>query len=187
VPKNPTSIELVESFIERRPWNRRWFSFALAALLMVVDYFSVPYDFAPTYFILPPMLVAWHWGAREGVALALGLSATHLLFQQMWGMPGLAGAASVNALMRICVLLVLVVITSRLGRRTRASRARVKMLEGILPICAYCKDIRDEHGQWEQIEEYVSQHSEAHFSHGICPKCAESHFGEYRRDKTVGH
>jgi hypothetical protein len=186
VVKNPTSSEPAESFIERRPWNRRWFSFALAALSLGIDYFTIPYDFVPSYFILPPMLVAWNWGAREGVALALGLSATHLVFQQMWGMSGMEGAASVNALMRVCVLLVLVGITARLGRHTRASRARVQMLEGILPICAYCKDIRDENGQWEQIEQYVSQHSEAHFSHGICPKCAESHFGEYRRDKTAG-
>lgn len=173
----------MESFIERSPWNRRWFSFAASALFVGVDYFTVPYEFVPTYFILPPMLVAWHWGAREGAALALSLSVAHIGFLHVWGKWDMSETAPVNALMRICVLLIMVIITSRLGRYTRASRARVKMLEGILPICAYCKDIRDEQGQWEQIEQYVSQHSDANFSHGICPKCAETHFGEYRRDK----
>jgi PAS domain S-box-containing protein len=51
------------------------------------------------------------------------------------------------------------------------SLARVKQLEGILPICTYCKKIRDETDKWHQMEEYISKHSEADFSHGICPEC----------------
>lgn len=49
----------------------------------------------------------------------------------------------------------------------------LKSLRGILPICSYCKKIRDEKGAWKQLEEYVSTHSEADFSHGICPECVE--------------
>jgi hypothetical protein len=45
-------------------------------------------------------------------------------------------------------------------------------LEGILPICASCKKIRDENGAWHQLEFYISEKSEAEFSHGICPECA---------------
>ena len=48
----------------------------------------------------------------------------------------------------------------------------VKVLRGFLPICAQCKKIRDDKGYWNQIESYISQHSEALFSHGICPECA---------------
>jgi DNA-binding response OmpR family regulator len=51
--------------------------------------------------------------------------------------------------------------------------ARVKQLEGIIPICMYCKRIRDDQSSWQQLEEYISEHSEAHFSHGICPHCVE--------------
>lgn len=51
--------------------------------------------------------------------------------------------------------------------------AQVKMLEGIIPICMYCKKIRDDHNSWNQLEQYISDHSEAQFSHGMCPKCAE--------------
>lgn len=53
-----------------------------------------------------------------------------------------------------------------------ASLARVKQLEGILPICVYCKKIRDDTDKWRQMEEYISKHSEADFSHGICPECS---------------
>ncbi len=48
----------------------------------------------------------------------------------------------------------------------------VKILSGLLPICASCKKIRGDDGYWNQIEEYIRDHSEANFSHGICPECA---------------
>lgn len=50
----------------------------------------------------------------------------------------------------------------------------LKLLKGILPICSYCKKIRDDEGYWEQVETYISRHSEAEFSHGICPECMET-------------
>jgi PAS domain S-box-containing protein len=49
----------------------------------------------------------------------------------------------------------------------------IKMLSGLLPICASCKKIRDDKGYWNQIESYIQQHSEAQFSHAICPTCAK--------------
>jgi sigma-B regulation protein RsbU (phosphoserine phosphatase) len=51
--------------------------------------------------------------------------------------------------------------------------ARVKQLQGLLPICSYCKKIRDDRNYWRQVETYISEHSEAVFSHGICPECFE--------------
>ena len=49
----------------------------------------------------------------------------------------------------------------------------IKVLTGILPICANCKKIRDDEGYWRQIEQYISDHSEAQFTHGICDGCAK--------------
>ena len=49
----------------------------------------------------------------------------------------------------------------------------VKQLGGLLPICSYCKKIRDDQNYWQQVESYVGQHSEAKFSHSICPQCYE--------------
>lgn len=54
---------------------------------------------------------------------------------------------------------------------------QVRVLRGLIPICASCKKIRDEVGLWEQFEQYIQSHSEAQFSHGICPECAREHHG----------
>ena len=57
--------------------------------------------------------------------------------------------------------------------------SKVKALSGMLPICASCKKIRDDKGYWQQIETYLSDHSEAEFSHGICPGCAHKIYGNF--------
>lgn len=54
----------------------------------------------------------------------------------------------------------------------------VRTLSGLLPICAYCKRIRDDQDYWKQIEHYLSEHSNARFSHGICPDCMQKHLPE---------
>ena len=54
--------------------------------------------------------------------------------------------------------------------------SEVKKLQGILPICSYCKKIRDDRGAWQGIEKYVHERSEAQFSHGICPECAKKYY-----------
>lgn len=60
--------------------------------------------------------------------------------------------------------------------------AEIKTLKGIIPICSVCKNIRNDGGYWEQIDAYVSQHSEARFSHGICPQCAKNLYPDYAKD-----
>jgi len=53
------------------------------------------------------------------------------------------------------------------------SIAEIKTLRGIIPICCYCKKIRDDEAIWTQLEAYLEEHSDANFTHGICPECAE--------------
>jgi PAS domain S-box-containing protein len=60
--------------------------------------------------------------------------------------------------------------------------SEVKTLSGLLPICASCKKIRDDKGYWNQIESYIRDHSEADFSHSICPVCAKKLYPEYFKD-----
>ena len=59
--------------------------------------------------------------------------------------------------------------------------AHVKKLSGFLPICASCKKIRDDKGYWQQIEQYITDHSEALFSHGLCPECAKRLYPKFVR------
>ncbi len=60
--------------------------------------------------------------------------------------------------------------------------ATVRQLEGILPICSFCKKVRDDKGYWDQVDAYISRNSEAKFSHGICPECFAKHYPEYTKD-----
>lgn len=57
----------------------------------------------------------------------------------------------------------------------------IKSLQGIIPICSYCKKIRDEKGLWNQLELYIQEHSEATFSHGACPSCYDKQIKELRK------
>ena len=65
--------------------------------------------------------------------------------------------------------------------KLQQSLAKVRQLSGLLPICASCKKIRDDKGYWNQIESYIRDHSEAEFSHGICPECSRKLYPEYHR------
>lgn len=58
--------------------------------------------------------------------------------------------------------------------------SEIKTLKGFIPICASCKKIRDDEGYWNQLEAYISEHTDAVFSHGICPECAEGFWTELR-------
>jgi DNA-binding response OmpR family regulator len=60
--------------------------------------------------------------------------------------------------------------------KLRKAVEHIKTLQGILPICSFCKKIRNDKGYWDQVETYVTNHSNAEFSHGICPDCMKKHY-----------
>ena len=62
---------------------------------------------------------------------------------------------------------------------------KVKILSGFLPICSSCKKIRDDKGCWNKIETYIRNHSEAEFTHGICPDCAAKHYPELYSKESI--
>ncbi|WP_339134846.1 MAG: hypothetical protein WGN25_16425 [Candidatus Electrothrix sp. GW3-4] len=68
-------------------------------------------------------------------------------------------------------------------QKLQEAMSQVKILSGFLPICASCKKIRDDKGYWSQIESYIREHSEAEFSHGICPDCAAKLYRELYEEK----
>jgi sigma-B regulation protein RsbU (phosphoserine phosphatase) len=78
---------------------------------------------------------------------------------------------------RVDVGLRMVQLQQRLAERVgelETALKRVKQLQGLLPICCYCKCIRNDENYWQRVEEYIGEHSGAQFSHGICPKCFET-------------
>ncbi|MGX9727026.1 MAG: response regulator [Candidatus Electronema sp. VV] len=64
-------------------------------------------------------------------------------------------------------------------RELEQALAEIKALSGILPICSYCKQIRNDKGYWQQVEDYISQHSQAMFSHGLCPECYKKEMASF--------
>lgn len=71
----------------------------------------------------------------------------------------------------------------RLLTELKEALEHVRQLQGMLPICSFCKNIRDDEGYWKELEVYISKHSEARFSHGICPPCARKHYPDFSREK----
>ena len=61
--------------------------------------------------------------------------------------------------------------------KLKQTLSKVKQLSGLLPICSSCKKVRDDKGYWNKIESYVRKHSDAEFSHGLCPECSDKIYG----------
>jgi DNA-binding response OmpR family regulator len=104
-------------------------------------------------------------GSKEDIIAGLGAGADDYLTKPVWK-EGLRARLQVG--MRI------VELQSSLAGRIRdleAALSKVKQLQGLLPICSYCKKVRNDQNYWQQVDLYVTQHSEAQFSHGICPSC----------------
>jgi hypothetical protein len=174
LPTTPT-----EYFFERYPWNHRWILFGIGLVVSCFDYLAGPILFFPVLFVVPVTLMAWNCGLRTAFKFGIILCVIRFCIQQyVWGIPFTFPVAIVNAFVRLFVLLIITFLVGKLSEQTQALRARVRTLEGILPTCSFCKDIRDEEGQWHQIEAYVASRSEARFSHGVCPTCAAKHYGD---------
>ena len=67
--------------------------------------------------------------------------------------------------------------------RLRKALDKIKRLQGILPICASCKNIRDDKGYWHEVETYICEHSIAEFSHSICPRCLRKLYPEFAEEE----
>ena len=138
------------------------------------DGMPTPYDVVETY--IPLMFEDRFNGAFE-----VYVNVT----QQMQRLKSMFWRSYVIFSLVICILLSLIVVFSlRMDKAAKEREhmitelqdalAEVRKLRGIIPICASCKKVRDDKGYWNQIELYIREHSEADFSHGICPECAKN-------------
>ncbi len=152
---------------------------ALGALACgLLDFASGPTVQFPITYVVPVLIVAWYGFPRTGLVLAAGLAITRAVFElSIWGSARSGLSVLENALIRVTLLATVAGLAYLAGRSVR----RVAMLEGILPICSHCKRIRDQDEQWYPVESYVTDHSNAVFSHGICPECMNRHYGELER------
>ena len=157
------------------PWPH-----ALAgAGVLGIDYATGKYVMFPILFVIPVMLAAWFSAKRTAYVLAVVLPLGRLAIASLFDKPDPFVFLAINALIRMAVLGLLAFLVARTARQTKELDQRVRQLEGILPICMICKRIRDDHNEWQQLESYISKHSRANFSHGLCTDCAKQHYGEY--------
>jgi len=94
-----------------------------------------------------------------------------------------------NFIMNFCDIiqshLELIYMNTILGEKNKSLSdytEEIKILRGIVPICSFCKRIRDAEGNWSEVEAYLSKHSEAQFSHSFCPECGKFHYGDFVED-----
>jgi len=79
----------------------------------------------------------------------------------------------------------LIYMNSILGEKNRSLSdylEEIKIIRGIVPICSFCKKIRDTEGKWSEVEAYIAKNSEAQFSHSFCPECVKKHYGDLLED-----
>jgi hypothetical protein len=151
--------------------------FGLAVGMVALDSLLGPLIQFPIFYLIPVALCAWFDGVAASLALAVGLPLVRLYLMSQWDFPLGVQTAVINAVIRMVVLSSLAVVVNRTARQTRLLAREVDVLEGLLPICAHCKKIRDENGEWQRLERYITQRSAAEFTHGICPGCCVTHYG----------
>jgi len=153
-----------------------WIIISIAVLS--ADYATGPSVQFPIAFALPVILASWYSGRTWGVFLAVLLPAVRVVFHHYWETPTQELVEAVNLVIRIAVLWGMAYLVDRTATLSR----EVKVLRGILQICSNCKKIHAESGAWKQMESYISDHSEADFSHGLCPECAGKLYPQYFRE-----
>ena len=164
---------------ERGLWNRPWFMIILCLVFVGLDWELIPLQVFPVVFVFPLMLVAWNRPLWLSLVCAVLLSLTRVIHHFAFAAKPVEMMDLADALICFFVLLLLALLTTMLGRQSRQLRQRVRALEGLLPICSFCKSIRDEKQVWVRFEEYLAQHSDAIVSHGLCPDCAKKHYGDF--------
>jgi hypothetical protein len=161
----------------------------LAVVLLVIDFYTGAFKLQfPVAFIIPVGLAAWYDGAPFAYSLAVIQPAVRLGFTYLWKLHDDPTISLLNFAIRAGVMVLIAYLIQRTARQTRELAKEVKLLEGILPICCFCKKIRDERNQWQQLESYIANRTDADFSHGYCPDCLQEHYGvdeaELRRQKS---
>ncbi len=136
------------------------------------------------FYFAPVSFAAWHFGYRASNIVAIMSALIWCAADVFSGHSYSSSAFAVwNTAIRLSSFVAigwavwrihgLVILERDKTEAVKRSLAQIKVLEGLLPICAQCKKIRDKQGQWELLETYIGKRSNAQFTHGYCPDCAK--------------
>jgi len=146
-----------------------------SAAVIPLDYLTGPYlDSMVLLYPVPAAMAAWGGSSRWSMALAVALPPVRMIIFRYWGWR----APVVEVVLDTAVIVLFSIAIALLILHLRRQALARRVLEGMLPICGFCKRIRNG-DSWESLEGFISDHSEAKFSHTFCPGCGVKHYGEH--------
>jgi hypothetical protein len=143
-----------------------------SAVILLLDYVTGPFIQFPILFIVPVAIATAAHGLSGGVGIAILLPLMRLSFFLRWEPQSSWAMEWVDALVDVVILSGFAVTIDQIVRQQR----QIKVLERMLPICSFCKRIRDQDGEWHRIEAFISERSSASFSHTFCEQCGQIHY-----------
>jgi hypothetical protein len=146
----------------------------LSAAILIVDYATGPFIQFPILFIFPVALATAGQGRMVGATVGALLPLLRLSFYTQWPLPSSWALEILDTAIDVAILVATSLLIDRIVRQER----EIRVLEGLLPICSFCKRIRDEEGEWRQMESYIAARSGARFSHTFCGDCGRRHYPE---------
>lgn len=196
-------IDAASTFLEKKSVPFIWTTVVFLDIIVGLLDYATGYEIGLSVFYLAPIaLSVWFINRRAGVFMSVVCTVTMAATMYLTGyVAGMAHNGYFTDLwtlfLRFCFYIIVVFLLSSLkdsfeeqGRlviELRKALDEIKTLSGFLPICASCKKIRDDRGYWNEVEKYISEHTGAEFSHGLCPECAEKLYPEYfHRQGTEG-
>lgn len=156
---------------------------SIAVFILLIDYITGKNIQFPILYMIPIGIAAWLSKKVLAYLLAVFLPITRVYFYFLWVEPQFLHYEIVNATIRVLVLCFYVYLINVVVLQKKDLEKELKVLEGILHICSSCKRIRNENGEYEPIDKYITEHSETLFSHGICEDCGKKLYPEYFKKK----
>ena len=149
----------------------------IAPVILAIDYaLGLAFEFTAVY-IVPVTMAAWYSGRGTGLAMAAGFPLSRYALLSGLQIAPMATVTQ-NTMTCLVVFAFLALVFARFAEHERRLERQIRVLEGLLPICAVCKSIRDAKGEWTRLEAFIQARSDAKFSHGLCPACVASQFEE---------
>jgi glucose-6-phosphate-specific signal transduction histidine kinase len=141
------------------------------------------------FYFIPVIIAAWFYGIQLTIAISIMCAFVWFVADKLSGHNYTSNILAIwNTFIRlssfviiglsICKITILLQLEKNKADDLRKALLEIKMLESFLSICSVCKKIRNEEGNWQQLESYISKHSGTEFSHGYCPECAKKALAE---------
>jgi len=154
-------------------------SFLAGIGVLAIDFITGKHIEFPILYAIPVGMAAWKKKGTALVMLSVILPLVRVLFHFPWKETYALTLTLLNSPVTMLSLLFYGYLIRRTSIQTEKLESKLKILEGILPICASCKRIRNAKGEYEQVEQYITDRSEAQFSHTICPACAQRLYPDF--------